>query len=101
METVECVPNFSEGRDQDTIGKIAHSIESVRGVYLMDVSSGYDTNRTVFTFAGEPEAVLDGAWEAVVKRCELIDMRKHRGAHPRLGGCDVCPFVPVSQVKMD
>jgi glutamate formiminotransferase/formiminotetrahydrofolate cyclodeaminase len=101
VKTVECVPNFSEGRDHDTIEKIAHSIEGVRGVYLMDVSSGYDTNRTVYTFAGEPEAVLDGAWEAVKKGCELIDMRKHRGAHPRLGCCDVCPFVPVSGVKMD
>jgi glutamate formiminotransferase/formiminotetrahydrofolate cyclodeaminase len=101
MKTVECVPNFSEGQNRSIIERIADSIRSVRGVALLDVSAGVDTNRTVYTFAGAPEDVLDAAWLAVEEGCTLIDMSAHRGHHPRLGACDVCPFVPVSEVSMD
>ncbi len=101
MKVVECVPNFSEGRDRDIIKSISEKIKSVSGVSLLDVSSGYETNRTVFTFAGEPEAVLHAAYNSVVTGFSLIDMSEHSGAHPRIGACDVFPFVPVSHVSME
>ncbi len=98
---VECVPNFSEGKDMNLIGKITDEIKSVDGVVLLDVDPGKDTNRTVVTFAGSPEGVSEAAFLAIKKASELIDMSKHKGAHARMGATDVCPFVPVSGVSMD
>ncbi|MCE5347823.1 MAG: glutamate formimidoyltransferase [Bacteroidales bacterium] len=98
---IECVPNFSEGRDMGIIKQITDVIESVRGVKLLDVDPGKDTNRTVVTFVGNPEAVEEAAFQAVKKASEIIDMSKHHGAHPRMGATDVCPFVPVSGVTME
>ncbi len=98
---VECVPNFSEGRDMAVIKRITDAIESVDGVKLLDVDPGADTNRTVVTFVGSPEAVREAAFRAVKKAAEVIDMTKHHGAHPRMGATDVCPFVPVSGVTME
>ena len=98
---IECVPNFSEGRDMTVIDKITAEIKKVSGVKLLDVDPGYDTNRTVVTFVGEPEPVKQAAFAAVKKSHELIDMRHHKGAHPRFGACDVCPIIPVSGVTMD
>ncbi|MGQ0720481.1 MAG: glutamate formimidoyltransferase, partial [Candidatus Eiseniibacteriota bacterium] len=98
---VECVPNFSEGRDRERIGAITRAIESVGGVALLDVDPGADTNRTVVTFVGEPEAVLEAAFRAVAEAARVIDMRVHSGAHPRMGATDVCPFVPVRGVTME
>lgn len=97
---VECVPNFSEGRDKAVIDAIAREIGSVTGVTLLDVDPGADTNRTVYTFVGEPEPVLEAAVRAAALAKGLIDMAKHSGAHPRMGALDVCPFVPVSGVTM-
>ena len=98
---IECVPNFSEGRDMSVIDKITAEIKKVSGVRLLDVDPGYDTNRTVVTFVGEPEPVKQAAFASVKKSHELIDMRHHKGAHPRFGACDVCPVIPVSGVTMD
>lgn len=98
---VECVPNFSEGRDQAKIEAIARAIRSVPGVALLDVDPGADTNRTVYTFVGAPEAVRDAALQAASVAHELIDMRVHQGAHPRMGALDVCPFVPVAGISME
>jgi glutamate formiminotransferase/formiminotetrahydrofolate cyclodeaminase len=98
---IECVPNFSEGRDPSVINAIAKEIESVAGVRLLDIDQGYAANRTVFTFAGEPEAVKLAAMKAIKKATELIDMTKHKGEHPRIGACDVVPFVPISGVSME
>jgi glutamate formiminotransferase/formiminotetrahydrofolate cyclodeaminase len=98
---VECVPNFSEGRDRAKIEAIADAIRSVPDVSLLDVDPGYDTNRTVYTFVGAPEAVKRAALEAARAAHAAIDMRAHRGAHPRIGALDVCPFVPVSGISMD
>jgi glutamate formiminotransferase/formiminotetrahydrofolate cyclodeaminase len=98
---VECVPNFSEGRDRAVIDGIADSIRGVADVKLLDVDPGADTNRTVYTFVGAPEAVADAVLKAAHRAYELIDMSKHRGAHPRMGAMDVCPIVPVSGVTMD
>ncbi len=95
---VECVPNFSEGRDQQVLDQIADAIKKVDGVKLLDVDPGADTNRTVFTFVGEPEPVVDAAFQAIRTAAQLIDMSKHSGAHPRFGATDVCPFIPVSNV---
>lgn len=97
---VECVPNFSEGKDQKIISAIAAAIESVEGVTLLDVDPGADTNRTVVTFVGSPEPIQEAAFQAIKKAAELIDMRHHKGAHARLGATDVCPFVPVAGVTM-
>jgi len=97
---IECVPNFSEGRDMGIINQITEIIESVDGVKLLDVDPGRDTNRTVVTFVGEPEKVSEAAFQAVRKAAELIDMSKHHGAHPRMGATDVCPLVPVSGITM-
>jgi len=101
MKIVECVPNFSEGRDRQKIEAIVREIESTPGVKLLDVDPGEATNRTVVTFIGSPEAVKEAAFKAIKKAAELIDMRQHKGAHPRLGATDVCPFVPVSEVTME
>ncbi|MCK4889989.1 MAG: glutamate formimidoyltransferase, partial [Candidatus Aminicenantes bacterium] len=98
---IECVPNFSEGRDMVLIGKITDEIRSVEEVVLLDVDPGKDTNRTVVTFAGSPEGVAEAAFLAIKKASELIDMSKHKGAHARMGATDVCPFVPVSGVTME
>lgn len=100
-QIVECVPNFSEGRNPEIIEKIADAIRQTNGCKLLDVDSGKSTNRTVYTFVGEPSAVLEGAINAAKVARQLIDMRKHKGEHPRLGALDVCPFIPVSGVTMD
>jgi glutamate formiminotransferase / formiminotetrahydrofolate cyclodeaminase len=98
---VECVPNFSEGRDPGVIEAIAAAIRAVPGCSLLDVDPGRSTNRTVYTFVGTPDAVVEAALAGARVARERIDMRKHRGEHPRLGALDVCPFVPVSDVTMD
>jgi glutamate formiminotransferase/formiminotetrahydrofolate cyclodeaminase len=98
---VECVPNFSEGRDRAVIDAITRPIGAVSGVRLLDVDPGPDTNRTVVTFIGTPDAVVEAAFQAVRAAAGVIDMSKHRGAHARMGATDVCPFVPVSGVTMD
>src|SRR6266550_2156864 len=96
---IECVPNFSEGRDLDIIRQIIAAIESMEGVALLNVDPGASTNRTVVTLAGSPDAAVEGAFRGIQKAAELIDMRKHTGAHPRMGATDVCPFIPVSNVS--
>lgn len=101
MPLVECVPNFSEGRNQKVIDAIAEAIRSVDGVTLLDVDPGKSTNRTVMTFVGEPECVLEAAYQGIAKATSLIDMRVHKGAHARLGATDVCPFIPVSELTME
>ncbi len=98
---VECVPNFSEGRDLALIGQITGEIEKIPDVKLLDVDPGADTNRTVVTFVGSPDAVVEAAFQAIRKASELIDMQKHQGAHARMGATDVCPFVPVGGVTME
>jgi glutamate formiminotransferase/formiminotetrahydrofolate cyclodeaminase len=98
---IECVPNFSEGRDLAVIEQITSQIETVEGVRLLDVDPGKATNRTVVTMAGEPEAVVEAAVRAIKKATELIDMSQHSGEHPRFGATDVCPLVPVSGVTME
>ena len=98
---IECVPNFSEGNDMDLIRQITNEIEAVDGVQLLDVDPGKATNRTVVTFVGEPEPVLEAAVRCVRKASELIDMSKHHGEHPRFGATDVCPLVPISGVTME
>ena len=98
---IECVPNFSEGRNMEIIKKITGQIESVDGVELLDVDPGMATNRTVVTFVGEPDAVVEAAFRAVAKAAELIDMRAHKGEHPRFGATDVCPLVPVAGITME
>lgn len=98
---IECVPNFSEGRDLTIIKEITDAIESVEGIKLLDVDPGAATNRTVVTFVGEPEPVLEAALLGMKKAKELIDMRKHKGEHPRFGATDVCPLVPVSNISME
>jgi glutamate formiminotransferase/formiminotetrahydrofolate cyclodeaminase len=99
-QIIECVPNFSEGRDLNIIRQITDVIESVEGIKLLDVDPGKDTNRTVVTFIGSPEQVSEAAFLAVKKASEIIDMSKHHGEHPRMGATDVCPFVPVSGITM-
>lgn len=98
---MECVPNFSEGKDKAVLDAIAAAIKSVKNVVLLDMDPGADTNRTVFTMAGEPEAVVEAAFQAIKKASELIDMSRHHGAHPRMGATDVCPFIPISDMSMD
>jgi len=100
MKLVECVPNFSEGRDRGVIDAIGRAIESVEGAILKDVDPGADTNRVVVTFVAPPEAAVEAAFRAIACAAERIDMQKHHGAHPRMGATDVCPFVPVSGVTM-
>lgn len=97
---IECVPNFSEGRDIGKIEQIVAEVEKVPGVKLLDVDSDADHNRTVLTFFGGPEPVKKAAYNAIARAAEIIDMARHEGQHPRLGACDVCPFVPVRNVTM-
>ncbi len=98
---IECVPNFSEGQDKAIIDQITAAIAAVPGVQLLDVDPGFATNRTVVTFVGSPEPVVEAAFQAIKKASELIDMRKHKGEHPRMGATDVCPLIPISGVSMD
>lgn len=98
---IECVPNFSEGRDRAVIDAITSSITSVESISLLDVDPGEATNRTVVTFVGEPEAVVEAAFRGIARAAELIDMRQHHGAHPRMGATDVCPLIPVSGVTLE
>lgn len=100
-QLIECVPNFSEGRDMAVIKQITDVIEAVEGVKLLDVDPGEATNRTVVTFVGEPEVVCEAAYRAIAKAKELIDMRQHHGAHPRMGATDVCPLVPVANITLE
>jgi glutamate formiminotransferase/formiminotetrahydrofolate cyclodeaminase len=97
---IECVPNFSEGRDNTKIEQIAAQVEKVPGVNMLDVVSDADHNRTVLTFVGEPEPVKKASYNAIAKAAAIIDMAEHRGQHPRLGACDVCPFVPIQNATM-
>lgn len=99
-QLIECVPNFSEGRDMAIIEKITDEIQSVDGVNLLDVDPGKATNRTVVTFVGEPEAVIEAAFLAIKKASEVIDMSKHSGEHPRMGATDVCPLIPIANITM-
>ncbi len=101
QRVVECVPNFSEGRDKAKIKQITDTIEAVPGVTLLDVDPGADTNRTVVTFAGDPKGVAEAAFQAIAKAAQVIDMGQHHGEHPRMGATDVCPFVPISGVTME
>ncbi|MCK5146042.1 glutamate formimidoyltransferase [bacterium] len=101
LKLVECVPNFSEGRDLDKIKQITNVIEECKGIKLLDVDPGKDTNRTVVTFIGTPDEVVEAAFRAIKKASEVIDMRNHSGAHARHGATDVCPFVPVSNISME
>jgi glutamate formiminotransferase/formiminotetrahydrofolate cyclodeaminase len=101
MQLVECVPNFSEGRDKARIEAICAEIRRTAGVRLLDVDPGAATNRTVVTLAGAPEAVVEAAFQAIKKAGEVIDMRRHKGEHPRQGATDVCPFIPISGITME
>jgi len=101
QKIIECVPNFSEGRDLEVIRQITSAIESVEDVSLLNVDPGASTNRTVVTFAGAPDAAVEAAFRGIQKAAELIDMRKQTGAHPRMGATDVCPFIPVSNVSWE
>lgn len=98
---IECVPNFSEGRDMEIIRQITDRIESVEGIKLLDVDPGKATNRTVVTFVGHPDAVIEAAFRGIQKAAELIDMNKHSGEHPRMGATDVCPLIPISNISME
>ncbi len=100
-QLIECVPNISEGRDLDKINAIAHVVETIEGVKLLDIDPGKATNRTVITFVGEPENVIEAAFLLIKKAAELIDMRKHSGEHPRFGATDVCPLVPIAGISME
>ena len=100
-QIIECVPNFSEGRDKSVIDQIVKSIAAVEGIKVLDVDPGESTNRTVVTFVGSPEAVLEAAFQGVKCSGEVIDMRKHHGAHPRSGACDVLPLVPVAGITLE
>src|SRR5438067_1839376 len=101
QKLIECVPNFSEGRDQNVIRQITDAIESVDGVSLLDVDPGASTNRTVVTFVGSPKVAVEAAFHGIQKAAELIDMRQHKGAHPRMGATDVCPFVPINNISWE
>ncbi len=98
---IECVPNFSEGNDLQLIKQITDAIESVEGIKLLNVDPGKATNRTVVTFVGEPEAVVEAAFRGIKKAGELIDMSRHKGEHPRMGATDVCPLIPISGISME
>ncbi len=100
-QLIECVPNFSEGRNSAIIAQITAEIEQVEGVRLLNVDPGKATNRTVVTFVGRPEAVVEAAFRAIKKAGEVIDMRNHQGEHPRMGATDVCPFIPISGISME
>ncbi len=101
MKIVECIPNISEGKDMEKIKAITNEAKSTKGVYLLDVYTGDSTNRTVLTLAGNPDAIKKAIYKIFEKTSELIDMRKHRGVHPRIGAVDVCPFIPVRDMTME
>ena len=101
QKLIECVPNFSEGRDEDVIRQITDAIKATEGVSLLDVDPGATTNRTVVTLVGNPDSAVEAAFRGIKKAAELIDMRRHKGAHPRMGATDVCPFIPVSNVNWE
>ena len=101
QRVVECVPNFSEGRDPGKIKAITDAIEAVKGIRLLDVDPGADTNRTVVTFVGDPDSAVEAAFQAVKTAAQVLDMSVHHGAHPRMGATDVCPFIPVEGVTME
>lgn len=101
MQLIECVPNFSEGVDLNMIKQITNEVETVEGVKLLNVDPGKATNRTVVTFVGQPDAVIEAAFLAIKKAGELIDMSKHKGEHPRMGATDVCPLIPISNITME
>src|ERR1700754_66207 len=101
MQLIECVPNFSEGRDLAIIKQITEEVESVEGVRLLNVDPGKATNRTVVTFIGEPAKVIEAAFLAIKKAGELIDMSRHTGEHPRMGATDVCPLIPIAGISME
>ena len=98
---IECVPNFSEGRNPEIIRQITSQIEKIKGVKLLNVDAGKGTNRTVVTFVGDPDSVIEAAFRAIKKASEIIDMRNHKGEHPRMGATDVCPLVPISGISME
>jgi len=100
-QLIECVPNFSEGRDMGIIRQITDEIEKIEGVKLLDVDPGKATNRTVVTFVGTPDAVIEAAFHAITKASEIIDMSRHKGEHPRFGGTDVCPLIPIAGITME
>ncbi|MCD6544208.1 MAG: glutamate formimidoyltransferase [Flavobacteriaceae bacterium] len=100
-QLIECVPNISEGRDINKINEIAHIVETIEGVKLLDIDPGNTTNRTVITFVGEPQKVIDAAFLLIKKAAELIDMSKHTGEHPRFGATDVCPLVPIAGITLE
>lgn len=101
MKLIECVPNFSEGNDLSKIKQITDAIESVDGIKLLDVDPGKATNRTVVTFVGSPEAVIEAAFRGIKTAGDIIDMSTHTGAHPRMGATDVCPLIPISGITME
>src|SRR5690348_10164318 len=101
QQLIECVPNFSEGRDMNLIKQITHEIEAVEGVRLLNVDPGKATNRTVVTFVGSPDVVIEAGFQAIKKAGELIDMSKHKGEHPRMGATDVCPLIPIANISME
>src|SRR6187399_2366343 len=101
QQIIECVPNFSEGRDMNIIKQITDEIERVEGVRLLNVDPGKATNRTVVTFVGSPKPVSQAAFNAIKKAGELIDMSKHKGEHPRMGATDVCPLIPIANISME
>ena len=100
-QIVECVPNFSEGRDKEIISALGDSVKGVSSVKLLNVEPDKDYNRTVVTFIGDPKGAVEAAFRATKTAAELIDMRLHKGEHPRLGATDVVPFIPISGVTMD
>ncbi len=98
---IECVPNFSEGRDENIISEIIAAITSAEGVSMLNVDPGKATNRTVITFAGHPDAVIEGAFRGIRAASMLIDMTKHKGEHPRMGATDVCPLIPLANISLE
>jgi len=98
---LECVPNFSEGRNPEIIQKIAYAIQRIEGVNLLHIDSGYSVNRTVMTFTGQPQAVIDAAYEAIKMASESIDMSAQKGTHPRIGATDVCPLIPLKGLTLE
>ena len=101
QQLIECVPNFSEGNDMNLLKQITNEIEAVEGVRLLNVDPGKATNRTVVTFIGTPQVVIEAAFRAIKKAGELIDMSKHKGEHPRMGATDVCPLIPIANITME
>ena len=98
---IECVPNFSEGRDKSKIETIVKQMSDVPGITILDVDPGQDTNRTVVTIVGAPEAIAEAAFQGIKRASEVLDMGQHSGTHPRMGATDVCPFIPVSNITIE